>query len=315
MCPLAIFTDQTIAFNFDPGAPGTLPITITVVTMTINDANNNGIIRPGTGDQINGSNVTAVWVGDTVTINGVQITGVTFYTASGGRYFTPSGGSVLTNGGNLTATTWVNSSTQFPVGGFGPPCFVAGTRIAVPGGTVRVEDLAVGDMVVTRDHGARPIRWIGKRTVPGVGSFAPIRLAPGALGEHDELLLSPQHRVLLEDWRAQFLFGEDEVLCPAHALVNDKTIRRAPCDEVTYVHFMCDEHEIVYAEGMPSESFLFAPYLCHETSPIRAEIIALFPEFEDELPLIPSARRILRSFEGEMISRLGETSQSEGMAA
>ena len=82
---MAIFTDQTIAGNFDPGAPPGLPTTITVVTMTLNDADDDGFIRADGGDQVNGSNVTRVWEGDTVTINGTQITGTTFYTADGGR--------------------------------------------------------------------------------------------------------------------------------------------------------------------------------------------------------------------------------------
>ena len=150
---MAVFTDQTIAGNFDPGAPPALPTTITVVTMEINDADDDGFIRPNSGDQINGSNVNSVWDGDTVTIDGVTITGVTFYTDDGARYFTPSDGSVLPDGGTATATTFVTQNTQFPVGSFGPPCFVAGSRIAVPGGFVPVEALRIGDLVETRITG------------------------------------------------------------------------------------------------------------------------------------------------------------------
>lgn len=300
---MAIFTDQTIAGNFDPGNPPALPQTITVITMDINDANNDGFIRPNSGDQINGSNVNAVWVGDTITINGVRITGVTFYTNDGARYFTPNDGSVLPNGGTATATTFVTQSTQFPVGNFGPPCFVAGTRIAVPGGLVPVETLGIGDFVTTLDHGVQQVRWIGRRTVPGLGAFAPIRLSPGALGAHGEILVSPQHRILLDDWRAEFYLGEDAVLCPAHMLVNGDTIHRAPCASVTYVHFMCDRHEIVCAEGLASESFLFDDYLCHDTSAIRAEIIALFPEFGMQGPQMRAARRTLRAHEARLLCK------------
>lgn len=298
---MAVFTDQTIAGNFDPGAPPGLPTTITVVTMEINDADDDGLIRPNSGDQINGSNVNAVWVGDTITIDGVTITGVTFYTDDGARYFTPSDGSVLPDGGEATATTFVQQSTQFPVGSFGPPCFVAGSLIAVPGGFVPVEGLRIGDRVETLDHGAQPIRWIGQRTVPGRGAFAPIRFAPGALGDHGELLVSPQHRILLDDWRAAFYLGEDEALCPAHMLVNGDTIHRAPCAQVTYVHIMFDAHEIVLAEGLASESFLFGDYLCTETSALRAEIIALFPEFEGQGPRMSAARRTLRAHEARLL--------------
>ena len=298
---MAVFTDQTIAGNFDPGAPPGLPTTITVVTMEINDADDDGLIRPNSGDQINGSNVNSVWVGDTVTIDGVTITGVTFYTDDGARYFTPSDGSVLPDGGEATDTTFVTQNTQFPVGSFGPPCFVAGSRIAVPGGFVPVEGLRIGDLVETLDHGAQPIRWIGQRTVTGRGAFAPIRFAAGALGDHGELLVSPQHRILLDDWRAAFYLGEDEALCPAHMLVNGDTIHRAPCAHVTYVHFMFDAHEIVMAEGLASESFLFGDYLCKETSALRGEIIALFPEFGGQGPQMSAARRTLRAHEARLL--------------
>jgi len=297
---MAIFTDQTIAGNFDPGATG-VPFNATIVTMTINDANNDGVIRPNSGDQINGSNVSNVWVGDTITINSVQITGVTFYTANGGRFFTPSDGSVLTDG-TITARTFVNNSTQFPVGGFGPPCFVPGTRVSVPGGMARVEDLTVGDLVLTQDHGPQPIRWIGQRTVPGRGAFAPVHISVGALGDHGELWVSPQHRILLSDWRAQVYIGEDEVLCPAHALINGDTIHRAPCDTVIYVHLMFDAHEIILAEGLATESFMPGDYLCHETSALRQEIIAIFPELDERKPAMPAARRTLRGYEGLLLA-------------
>jgi hypothetical protein len=137
--------------------------------------------------------------------------------------------------------------------------------------------------------------------VTGRGAFAPIRFAPGALGDHGELLVSPQHRILLEDWRAAFYLGEDEALCPAHMLVNGDTIHRAPCAQVTYVHFMFDAHEIVMAEGLASESFLFGDYLCKETSALRAEIIALFPEFGGQGPQMSAARRTLRAHEARLL--------------
>lgn len=303
---MAIFTDQTIAGNFDPGAPPPLPVTISVVTMQIDDANDDGVIRPNSGDQINGSDVNAVWVGDSVTIDGVRITGVTFYTADGGRYFTPSDGAVLPDGGTVESVTFVTQSTRFPVGGFGPPCFVAGTRIAVPGGTVAVEDLRIGDLVMTRDHGPCPIRWTGRRRVAGTGAFAPVRFAPGALGDHGALLVSPQHRILLDDWRAQVYLGVEEALCPAHLLVNGDTIHRAPRPEVCYVHFMCDRHEIVLAEGLASESFLFGEYLCHGTSALREEILALFPELGGQGLRMTAARRILRAHEARLITDAGD---------
>ncbi|MBE0452397.1 MAG: Hint domain-containing protein [Roseovarius sp.] len=296
---MAIYTDQTIADNFDPGETN-VPFVATIITMQINDADDDGFIRADGKDQVNGSNVTAVWVGDTITLDGIQITGVTFYTADGSRYFTPSDGSVLTDG-TITARTFVTKSTQFPLSDLGPPCFVAGTMIAVPGGLVAVENLRPGDRVLTRDHGACPVRWIGQRTVPGVGDFAPVRLAPAALGDHGEIRVSPQHRVLLCDWRAQLFLAEDEVLCPAHMLVNGDTIHRAPCASVTYVHVMFDAHEIVYAEGLATESFLVGDYLCREGTALRAELLSLFPELAVVGGGMSAARRLVRGHEGRLL--------------
>ncbi|NKX44824.1 Hint domain-containing protein [Roseicyclus persicicus] len=298
---MPIYTDQTIAGNFDPGVPPPLPTTISVVTMTINDANGDGFIRPNSGDTINGSNVNAVWVGDTVTINGVRITGVTFYTDDGGRYFTPSDGSVLTDGGTATRVTFVTASTQFPVGNLGPPCFTLGTRIAVPGGLARVEDLRVGDLVETLDHGPRPIRWIGRRRVTGRGAFAPIRFAAGALGDHGALCLSPQHRVLVDDWRAELYFGEASVLCAAHMLVDGALIRPAPCTAVTYLHILLDAHEILRAEGLATESFLPGAYLCREGTELGDEMAALFPGMAGRTAMLTPARRILRRHEAALL--------------
>lgn len=60
------------------------------------------------------------------------------------------------------------------------PCFVAGTLILTPDGERRIDELEVGDLVMTHDGGPQPIRWIGTRTIPAAGQFAPIRIAAGA---------------------------------------------------------------------------------------------------------------------------------------
>ncbi|MEO9573688.1 MAG: Hint domain-containing protein [Tateyamaria sp.] len=296
---MAIYTDQTIAGNYDPGASST-PFTATIITMEINDADNDNVIRADGGDQVNGSNVTAVWVGDTIVLNGETISGVTFYTADGGRYFTPDDDTVLEDG-TITAQTFVTGSTQFPVGDFGPPCFVVGTRIRVPGGQVPVEKIGVGDLVETRDHGAQRVCWIGSRTVTGQGAFAPVHIQRGALGNADPLTVSPQHRIMIDDWRAAFYLGDDEVLCSAQMLVNGETITREACPTVKYVHFMFDRHEIVYANGVAAESFLPGEYLCHENSSLRTEIDVVFPEQSAVKLQMAAARRIVRSFEAHLI--------------
>jgi hypothetical protein len=91
--------------------------------------------------------------------------------------------------------------------------------------------------------------------------------------------LSQQHRVLISDWRAALLFGENEVLVPINKLVNGTTIDiDTTLCEVTYVHLCFDHHEIVEVDGVPSESFL-PDAAASSTCPATAELAMLFPEF------------------------------------
>jgi len=293
---MVTYTDQALGGNFDPGSPPGLPTTVTVISITLNDVDNDGFIRADGSDQVNGSNVTNVWVNDTVTIDGTTHTGTTFYTADGARYFTPSDGSVLSPG-TATATTFVTTSTQFPVSNLGPPCFTSGTMIETPDGEVRVEDLEIGDLVITKDHGPQPVRWIGTRKVAGRGEFAPILFKAGAIGNTRELRVSPQHRMLLQDWRAELFFGEDEVLCAANKLLNDSTILKAPCDTVEYIHLMFDAHEVIYAEGAPSESLLVGEYLCGEGTDLLTELQTIFPEIQNDPTKYTAAKRVARAYE------------------
>ncbi len=183
-------------------------------------------------------------------------------------------------------------------------CFVAGAKIATPYGARAVETLAPGDLVVTRDHGLQPLRWIGQRTVSGRGRFAPVRFAAGALSAGSEALtVSPQHRVLFTGYRSELLFGESEVLVPALHLIDGDRICRMPSAEVTYFHLLFDEHEIIFAEGAASESFHPGEQgldALHDAS--REELFSIFPE----LRAMPrsygrAARRSLRKHEAGLL--------------
>lgn len=159
------------------------------------------------------------------------------------------------------------------------PCFVKGTLITTDLGPRPIETLQVGDLVETASHGPQPIRWIGSRTVPGLGSFAPILISAGALGNLRDLRVSPQHRMLINDWRTEIYFGADHALVAAKHLVNGSTIRQVPCPMVTYVHIAFDAHQIVFAEGAPSESLhLGDTALASLPRASRRELYALFPE-------------------------------------
>lgn len=162
-------------------------------------------------------------------------------------------------------------------------CFVEGTRIAVPAGEVPVERLRPGDPVLTRDHGAQVLRWVGRSVRRAVGRDAPVEIAAGTFGDHGAVLVSPCHRVLVEGARAELLFGEGEVLVKAKHLVDGRAVRLREGGEVTYLHLLFDRHEVVTANGLPCESYFPAPAtLDGFDAEVREEVLRLFPALRDD---------------------------------
>ncbi|MEL6648414.1 MAG: Hint domain-containing protein, partial [Pseudomonadota bacterium] len=163
-------------------------------------------------------------------------------------------------------------------------CFVRGTQIATRRGSVPIEELKVGDEVITMDHGFKVLRWIGSTTVPATGAFAPVVIRKGVMGNERDLRVSPQHRMLVRGWHVELMFDQKEALVPAKALINDETVFALEGGTVEYLHMMFDRHELVYAEGIPSESFhpghVGLGSFAEET---REEILTLFPELRDNL--------------------------------
>lgn len=177
-----------------------------------------------------------------------------------------------------------------------PPCFVPGTLIKTPAGAVDVVELRAGDMVETMDDGPQAIRWIGWTQVPSdvlqdQERFRPIRIARHAFGHgrpRRDMLVSPQHRVLVRDWRAEMYFGVPEILVPAVKLCNGTTVQRVhDLAPVTYIHMLFDRHQIVYSDGLPSESFFPG---ADDYTTMAQEIRALFPGEFGRLSNEPMAR-------------------------
>lgn len=183
-------------------------------------------------------------------------------------------------------------------------CFTHGTQIATPQGSRPVQTLRVGDLVVTRDHGLQPIRWIESRTVPATDRFAPIRLRAGVVtGLQKDLLVSPQHRMLFQGYHAELLFGESEVLVSATHLVDGIDVTRQPGGTVTYIHMLFDEHEIIFAEGAPSESYHPGEFGLDAVSlAAREELFQLFPELRLNTNAYGrTARRCLKGHEAKLL--------------
>ncbi|SEP94465.1 Hemolysin-type calcium-binding repeat-containing protein [Loktanella sp. DSM 29012] len=183
-------------------------------------------------------------------------------------------------------------------------CFTPGAMIATPRGARDVATLRVGDMVVTRDHGLQPIRWIQSRTVPARGRFAPIRIRPGVVtGQETDLLVSPQHRMLFQGYRAELLFGESEVLVPAKHLLDGHDVTQETGGDVTYIHMMFDCHEVIFANGAATESFHPGDVGMNGiTDRARAELFDLFPDLRADVHHYgDTARRCLRRHEAQLL--------------
>jgi len=169
-------------------------------------------------------------------------------------------------------------------------CFTPGTRISTPDGPRFVEELRIGDQVQTRDSGAQEILWTGSRRMTGARLFVmprlrPVRIRTGALGidrpEH-ELLVSPEHRMLVRGPAAKALFNTSEVLVPARDLVNGSTIVvDLTVREVTYFHLLLPSHQILWANGVETESFHPASTaLSTLAEGDRSRLLDQFPDLE-----------------------------------
>jgi hypothetical protein len=159
------------------------------------------------------------------------------------------------------------------------PCFLAGTLIDTPRGPRRIQTLHAGDPVTTLDNGPQPIRWIGQSLVPALGALAPIRIAPGRFGNRRALFVSPNHRILISTAAADLYFGHPEVLVAAKHLVDGDSVQRLPRRSARYLHLALEGHQILFSEGIASESLHAGPQALATLTPAaRAELQAIFPD-------------------------------------
>lgn len=212
-----------------------------------------------------------------------------------------SGDSITLSGGN--AVGQASYSSIFV-------CFTRGTLLLTPTGEVPVESLKTGDVMITRersDEGSqdvcKPIRWIGSRHVQAINKRRPIRIRAGALGKglpKRDLVVSRQHRMMVTSKVAERMFGEKEVLVPAIKLTQLPGIFiDYSFSEVEYFHILFDQHEVIYAEGAPTESLFTGPEALKSIPiAVKQEIFDLFPQLartevkpEFALPIPPQNRQ------------------------
>jgi hypothetical protein len=257
-------------------------------TLTITHINGQAVTAGSTVTLATGAQVTLNADGTFGYVNDLDIEQVSFtYTTE--------------NGAGVSDTAFVTVNTI--------PCFVSGTLVQTPSGPQAVETLEPGDLVVTKDEGPQPVRWIGSRKVDATGTLAPIRIEAGAFGDHDTLSVSPQHRILITDEMAELLFGDKEVLITAKDLVNDLTVRRdTSLSEVTYVHILFDTHQVVYSERLATESFLPGPQSMQSFEhDVVNEICTIFPEIDPRTGYGygAAARTSLKGYEAQLLLSQG----------
>ena len=234
-------------------------------------------------------------------------------TALDGLVFTPADGAQ----GSTTTFTISDASSDYPLAitdstteVTNAPCFCRGMLILTERGEVAVEDLAIGDRVVTLSGETMPIRWLGRRTV--AKRFAdplsswPIRIKAGALAENvpsRDLMVSPDHALLVDD-----------VLIQAGALVNGTSIVREidVAETFVYYHVELDDHSLIFAEGAPAETFV--DNVDRMNFDNWAEFEALYPDGRtvEELPY-PRAKAF-RQVPAHIRPRLDECAKTIALA-
>jgi len=218
------------------------------------------------------------------------------------------------------SNTLLQNDNSFPVNSSTPffYCFLAGTGIATPAGTVAVEDLVVGSPVLTADGRTVPVKWLGWQTV--ITAFGPdlarrpVRLLAGALGPDRparDLCVTADHALLL-----------DGVLVQAGALVNGTTVRRMTNEDLgdryTVFHIETEAHNLILAEGVPAETFV--DNVSRRRFDNYAEFEALYGDSapavaEMDGPRVKSTRQLPRSIRRLIDDRAATLSRAVAAAA
>ena len=135
--------------------------------------------------------------------------------------------------------------------------FAKGTRITLSTGMLKpIEELNAGDEILTRDAGVQEIRWIGQVTMRASGAFAPVLMKAGALSNVNDLVLGPEHRLFIYQRSDELGTGRSETLVRVRHLVNGNDVIRIEAGYIEYYQILFDEHQFIYAKGLPVESQL-----------------------------------------------------------
>ena len=255
-------------------------------------------------------------IGDTVSFvsipsNFIPVTGIYLGSVVNGDQVLPV---IHLSGGGYVILGIADPANQPPTWDVGadPLCFLRGTRIDTPRGPVAVEDLAIGDTVMTAERGVATIRWIGRQRRDSrlCADDLPIRIAAGALGDGlplRDLYLSPTHALEVEG-----------CLVHATALVNGRTIHQVSewVGDIDYFHIETERHALILAEGAPAETLFDNGFRDHFDN--HADYAERYPNPEPmtelDLPRICYPRQlpqaIRRKLDAIADALLGQTPQA-----
>lgn len=201
---------------------------------------------------------------------------------------------------DLTTGAIVENDDNTPHLGLGATvvCFEGSMPIDTPRGPRMAQQIAAGDMVLT-PRGPRKVRWAGQTPVAATGPAAPIVISAGTLGNAADLVVSPNHAILLDDWRAELFFGQPEVLVRAKDLLHFDGVYRRPGGIVTYCHILLDSHDVVRCNGIWSETLYPGSVAMEVVGPdAAAELAAVLGPG----PYGPAAAPCLRGYEASLLA-------------
>ena len=199
-------------------------------------------------------------------------------------------------------------------------CFASGAMIETEYGQKAVETIKVGDLVATRDRGLQPVRWIGSRKIDKASmdsnpKLRPIRITCGALGRGlpiNDLLVSRQHRMVVSSKVSARMFASDVLVSAAKLTELPGIYVEKNVEDVTYFHILFDQHEVIYAEGAPTESLFTGPEALKAVpDEARDEILTLFPKLKEMAYILDPALQIPRlSQQKELAQRLAKNGKA-----
>lgn len=267
------------------------------VQVTLTDRDADGILRSGDPDHlVDGDPIIEMKSASVLgLISGQHVAGWYFEQASRGGdnevFFLPTDGTIPVD-------TQLSENVMRQGQDFGAvaeldivppvPCFVSGTQIMTKRGERAVEELRVGDKVITRDDGLQPILWIGTRhytreELSFDERIRPVRLAAGCL-DHDrperDLFVSRSHRLLLTDPGLRDYVSQAEALVPAKNIMHRAGVDDVRPNSVTYHHLLFERHQLILSEGLWTESFHPGQFALQSYSHRQQrELLEIFPNF------------------------------------